>query len=302
MVSASATLASILRCFQLSWAFAILPRIHQATITTTSAAAASAPHMKSAQSGLSMSRPAQYRVTNESHSQSFESWPMNVSKFTARLSQFQGHGAKPNRVPCGAGMDRAYDLPQNCIVVGEHSVNDPIGSVRRVPVWAQAGLLAAVYFAAAKLSLPLAIPPGYATAVWPPSGIALAATLALGNRVWPGVWIGAALVNLTVESSWLAAALIGTGNTLEALAGAVLVRRFVGAPYRLGCGEDVVKFIALSALSGTTAATVGVMPVVLGHTLSSHQVFSNWCDDSVWPKTTGITPTVAAMVALKADR
>src|SRR5437763_1869329 len=201
MVSASATLASILRCFQLSWAFAILPRIHQATITTTSAAAASAPHMKSSQSGLSMFRPAQYRVTNESHSQSFESWPMNVSKFTARLSQFQGHGAKPNRVPCGAGMDRAYDLPQNCIVVVEHSVNDPIGSVRRVPVWAQAGLLAAVYFAAAKLSLLLAIPPGYATAVWPPSGIALAATLVLGNRVWPGVWVGAALANLTDENS-----------------------------------------------------------------------------------------------------
>src|SRR2546429_2985213 len=74
-------------------------------------------------------------------------------------------------------MDRAYDLPQNCIVIGEHSVHDPIGSVRRVPVWVQAGLLAAVYFAAAKLSLLLAIPPGYATAVWPPSGIALAATL-----------------------------------------------------------------------------------------------------------------------------
>src|SRR2546430_6131538 len=209
MVSASATLAIILRCFQLSWAFAILPRIHQATITTTSAAAASAPHMKSSQSGLSMFRPAQYRVTNESHSQSFESWPMNVSKFTARLSQFQGHGAKPNRVPCGAGMDRAYDLPQNCIVVGEHSVNDPIGSVRRVPVWAQAGLLAAVYFAAAKLSPLLAIPPGHATAVWPPSGIAPAATLAPGNRAWPRAWTGAALSHPTVATPRLGSAPFG---------------------------------------------------------------------------------------------
>src|SRR5207247_7625746 len=41
--------------------------------------------MKSSQSGLSMFLPAQYRVTNESHSQSFESWPMNLSKFTVRL-------------------------------------------------------------------------------------------------------------------------------------------------------------------------------------------------------------------------
>ncbi len=116
----------------------------------------------------------------------------------------------------------------------------PIASVRLAPVWAQAGLLAAIYFAAAKLSLLLAIPPGYATAVWPPSGIALAAMLVLGSRVWPGVWIGAALVNLTVESSWFASALIGTGNTLEALAGATLIRRFIGVPYRFERGEDVV--------------------------------------------------------------
>ena len=61
-------------------------------------------------------------------------------------------------------------------------------------------LLAGVYVAAAKLSL-LAIPPGYATPVWPPSGIALAVTLLLGSRIWPGVWLGAALVNLTIEAS-----------------------------------------------------------------------------------------------------
>src|SRR5258706_81974 len=149
-------------------------------------------------------------------------------------------------------------------------------SVRRVPVWAQAGLLAAVYFAAAKLSLLLAIPPGYATAVWPPSGIALAATLALGNRVWPGVWVGAALVNLTVESSWLASGLTGTGNPLEALAGATLIRRFIGVPYRFERAEDVLKFIALSALSATVAATIGVMPLVFGHALPSSQVLANW--------------------------
>src|SRR5205814_2448210 len=238
--------------------FAILPRIHQATITTTSAAAASAPHMKSSQSGLSMFRPAQYRVTNESHSQSFESWPMNVSKFTARLSQFQGHGAKPNRVPCGAGMDRAYDLPQNCIVVGEHSVNDPIGSVRRVPVWAQAGLLAAVYFAAAKLSLLLAIPPGYATAVWPPSGIALAAMLLLGPRVWPGIWLGAALANWTVGGSPLLAILIATGNTMEAAAAATWIQRSLKRPGYFDSVENVVRFVALSALAAFIAATVGV--------------------------------------------
>ena len=60
-------------------------------------------------------------------------------------------------------------------------------TIRRLPLAAQVGLLAIVYFVAAKLSLALAIPPGYATAVWPPSGVAVAAVLMLGNRVWPGV-------------------------------------------------------------------------------------------------------------------
>ena len=68
------------------------------------------------------------------------------------------------------------------------------GSIRWVPYVGQVSLLAVVYFAAAKGSLVLAIPPGYATAVWPPSGIALAAVMLLGNRVWPGIWLGAALV------------------------------------------------------------------------------------------------------------
>jgi len=58
---------------------------------------------------------------------------------------------------------------------------------------AQVALIAAAYFAVARLSLVLAIPPGYATAVWPPSGIALAAVYCLATEFWPGVWIGAAL-------------------------------------------------------------------------------------------------------------
>ncbi|MGE5850886.1 MAG: MASE1 domain-containing protein, partial [Candidatus Methylomirabilota bacterium] len=54
---------------------------------------------------------------------------------------------------------------------------------------ARAGGLAAVYFGTAKLALALAIPPGNATPVWPPSGIALTAVLLFGHRVWPGIWL-----------------------------------------------------------------------------------------------------------------
>jgi PAS domain S-box-containing protein len=137
-------------------------------------------------------------------------------------------------------------------------VKHSITSLGRVPYSLQLILLAAVYFVAAKLSLLLAIPPGYATPVWPPSGIALAAALVLGNRCWPGIWAGAALVNASVQSSVVAAVTIGTGNTLEALTGALLIGRFIDIPYRFERGEDVVKFFALVAPSAAVAATIGV--------------------------------------------
>jgi PAS domain S-box-containing protein len=124
-------------------------------------------------------------------------------------------------------------------------------------------LLAAVYFAAAKLSLQLAIPPGYATAVWPPSGIALAAMLLWGTRLWPGIWLGAALINFTIDGSPLLAALIATGNTLEAVVGTALIRHFTGTRGYFESGEDVVRFIALTALSATIAAAVGVTSLSL---------------------------------------
>lgn len=136
--------------------------------------------------------------------------------------------------------------------------------------------LAAVYFTAAKLSLALAIPPGYATAVWPPSGIALAALLLLGRRAWPGIWLGAALANLTVSSSPLAAAVIGTGNTLEALACAALIGRHGGDAASLDESWRVVRFVAYAALSSTIAATAAVTWLALAGAVPPAAVVANW--------------------------
>jgi PAS domain S-box-containing protein len=135
-------------------------------------------------------------------------------------------------------------------------------SMRRLSYVGLIGMLAALYFAAAKLSLILAIPPGYATAVWPPSGLALAAVLLAGTRAWPGIWLGAALANVAVQSSALAAVFIATGNTLEAVIGATLIRHYIGVPRRFSCGEDVFKFVALVGIACMVAATIGVLSIV----------------------------------------
>jgi integral membrane sensor domain MASE1 len=59
------------------------------------------------------------------------------------------------------------------------------------------GVVTVVYFIAGKLGLKLAFVNASASAVWPPSGIALAALLLLGYRTWPAIFLGAFLVNLT---------------------------------------------------------------------------------------------------------
>jgi PAS domain S-box-containing protein len=141
---------------------------------------------------------------------------------------------------------------------------------------AQTGVLAAAYWASAKLSLLLAIPPGYATAVWPASGIALAGLLVFGVRAWPAVWIGSFAANLTVEASLPASMLIATGSSLQAAVAALLVRRLIGVPYRFERAEEVVKFFAVATLSSAIAPTFGVLQLAALQSLPPSQLFWNW--------------------------
>src|SRR6266478_9929035 len=86
--------------------------------------------------------------------------------------------------------------------------------------------LALVYFIVGKLGLKLAFLNASASAVWPCTGIALAALLIFGYRTWPAIFAGAFLVNFTTAGTALTSLGIATGNTLEALAGCYLVTRF----------------------------------------------------------------------------
>ncbi|MBV8940420.1 MAG: MASE1 domain-containing protein, partial [Solirubrobacterales bacterium] len=78
---------------------------------------------------------------------------------------------------------------------------------------ARVGVVAAAYFGAAKLGLLFAFSNSSVTAVWPPSGLALAAVVLCGARIWPGIWLGAFLANLTTQGSVPAVVGVATGNT-----------------------------------------------------------------------------------------
>jgi PAS domain S-box-containing protein len=143
-------------------------------------------------------------------------------------------------------------------------------SPSRQPVWgrgyaAQIILLAGIYFATAKLGLQLASAHPSITAVWPPTGIALAALLIWGYRLWPGIALGAAVANTFTGDAPLVAVLgITIGNTLEALAGAYLLRA-AGFRPALDRVRDVLALVVLAAgLSTMVSATIGVTSLWIG--------------------------------------
>lgn len=141
---------------------------------------------------------------------------------------------------------------------------------------ARVTVLAFAYFAAAKASLVFAIPPGYATAVWPPSGIALAVLLLCGVRWWPGVWLGAAMTNYTVDLSIAAALGIATGNTLEALCAARLASRFLDRDGMFRQPEAAFLFAACAALASVVAASAGVLALFASGAVPAEQLLANW--------------------------
>src|SRR5467141_1195255 len=119
------------------------------------------------------------------------------------------------------------------------------------------GILAVIYFIAGKLGLMLASLHASASPVWPPAGIALAASLLLGYRAWPAIFVGAFLVNLTTAGNVATSFAIATGNTLEALAGAWLVNRFAGGRNVFDRPQGVFKFALAAAISAVVSPLFG---------------------------------------------
>lgn len=164
----------------------------------------------------------------------------------------------------------------------------PSSSVASAPVLALRLLLvAAAYYLSGRLGLLLAIPPGYATAVWPASGIALAAVLLWGHRVAPGVWVGSFAVNvgtsldtssaLALLSSLSLPAFIALGASLHAVVGAWLIRRFVG--YR-NVLEQELEIVSILLLGGPIAclvsASVGISALYFHGLIPPENLLFNW--------------------------
>lgn len=137
-------------------------------------------------------------------------------------------------------------------------------------------ILTVLYFVAAKLSLKLAYLHVSASPVWPPAGIALTAVLLLGYRVWPAIFAGAFLVNLTTAGNLFTSLGIAAGNTLEAVIGAWLIHRVAGGAQVFERAQNVFKFALVVLISTLVSPTIGLTSLALAG-------FADWANyGAIW--------------------
>lgn len=127
------------------------------------------------------------------------------------------------------------------------------------------GIVALAYFLAAILGLSLASAHTNVSPVWPPTGIAIAALLIFGRRLWPAVLLGALAANLWTAVSVPVAAGIAVGNTLEALAASYLLTYKGRFDQSFSSIRGVLKFVLFAVIiSPMVGATVGNVSLCIG--------------------------------------
>ncbi len=139
-------------------------------------------------------------------------------------------------------------------------------------------LLAVVYGVTAFFSLRLALVEENITPLWPPTGIAVVALLLFGTRWWPGIALGALVVNLPITASPVAAAATAIGNTAAPVLAVWILRR---ARFRteLDRVRDVVALVVAALVSMLLSATIGAGTLVASDQIPAEEFWTSW---SVW--------------------
>ncbi len=144
------------------------------------------------------------------------------------------------------------------------------------------------YFVAAFVSWHLVTPPGYATAIWPAAGVALAMLLLYGTRLWPGLLIGATLANLFhlydpsvgnagLHQSLLLAFGLGVAATLQGLVGCWLVKPRVDLDAGLVDSASVLRLMVLGGpIASVVSATLSVAILFGAGIIPPFDLAFNW--------------------------
>jgi PAS domain S-box-containing protein len=116
----------------------------------------------------------------------------------------------------------------------------------------------AAYLLGGKIGLMVPFTSGNVSAVWPAAGVAMAALLLVGYRVWPSIAAAALLVNFFTAIPALAALGMAAGDTAGPLVGVWLMRRTPSFNVSLACLTDVGTILVAAPLSAAVSASIGV--------------------------------------------
>jgi PAS domain S-box-containing protein len=134
-----------------------------------------------------------------------------------------------------------------------------------------------LYFALGRLGLAVPFTVANVSPLWPPAGLALAVVVVWGYSMWPGILLGAVLVNFFSPLPHESAVVMGMGNTLSALFGGYLLKRVTRLQPPLIRLTDVVGLVTLGALvSPILAASIGTSALYFAHVQPWDHFFSAW--------------------------
>ncbi|HEX5454167.1 MAG TPA: CHASE domain-containing protein [Stellaceae bacterium] len=166
------------------------------------------------------------------------------------------------------------------------------------------GLIAS-YVLIGRLGLLLAVPPGYATAIFPPAGIAIGGVLILGRVALPATFFGEFALYLWINLArghlgWPEIAvdlMIAAAATVQAAVGGRLLWRAVGYPAHLDNVRDVLRFFIVCPIACLISATLALSGVWALGMIATAELSSNWF---VWwiGDTLGVIVVVPLMLAL----
>jgi MASE1/CHASE domain len=155
-------------------------------------------------------------------------------------------------------------------------------------------LLTVVYTLSGKLGLMLAVPPGYASPIFPAAGIAVTAMLIGGRATLPWTFFGSFLLNLWAGNSLshrldatcvAVASNIAAASMLQAAIGGTMLRRAIGYPAPLDNGRDLARFLLLSPVCCLTSATLSLTGLsvlgVVGRSDLARSWVSWWIGDTL---------------------
>lgn len=137
-------------------------------------------------------------------------------------------------------------------------------------------LIFLAYFISGKIGLELASVNASSTAVWAPTGIAIAIFILKGYRIWPVIFLAAFFTNLTTAGTIFTSLGIATGNTLEGLVASYLITKFAGGRNVFNNAIRILKFIIIVGFACMISATWGISSLLLGGFAEAKNVSSVW--------------------------